>query len=154
MAAAAKNSIEGKAEPYLKRIENLLSDLDSMRSKYMSECKEVREDVKEVYQEAKSNGVLVKALRGIVQYRELERKQDAISAGLDIDEASAFEQLVEALGPLGKAAAAKAGYATGEDDKDVRPRHAQTREAERADEAALNKVGKGAAADSITDPVH
>lgn len=92
------NSIEGRAAPFLKRIESLFDDLESERGKYMSAAKGLREDIKSVYDEAKDKGVPVKALKGLVRYRELEKKQKAIGDGLDIDEASSFETLVEALG--------------------------------------------------------
>lgn len=107
--ALLKNSIEGKAEPYLRRIENVMAGMESRKGKYMSECKSDREDIKSILGEAKTAGVPTKALRGLVKYRELERKQKAIGEGLDIDEVSTFEILVEALGdfagtPLGEAA--------------------------------------------------
>src|SRR4029079_14076745 len=101
----AKNSLEGKAEAYLARIETLLADIDSERGLYMAHCKEFREDISEIYVEAKDNGVPVKALKGIVKYRQLKKKQDAIAATFDIDEAAAYETIREALGPLGAAAA-------------------------------------------------
>jgi uncharacterized protein (UPF0335 family) len=147
------NSLEGKAENYLKRIENLLGDLDSKRGSYMAECKEVREDIKEIYVEAKDNGVPVKALKGLVRFRQLEKKQRAISAGLDIDESAAYDTLVEQLGELGMAAAKRAGHApkqdgngAGEDDdRDLRPRHLQENEKTLRDTNPddLNKVGRG-----------
>lgn len=92
------NSIEGKAAPFLQRIENLHADLESKKGSYMAECKTVREDIKLVYGEAKEAGVPAKALRGVVKYRALTRKMDAIADGLDIDEQSSYETLVEALG--------------------------------------------------------
>lgn len=106
----AKNSLEGKAEAFLKRIETLMTDLESKRRTYMAECKVVREDIKEVYVEAKDKGVPTKALRGLVKHRQLEKRQRAIAEGLDMDEAAAYAQLVDALGDLGAAAAAAAGY--------------------------------------------
>lgn len=108
--ALAKNSIEGKSQAFLKRIETLMSESESAKATYMNECKERRSDIKAVYTEAKDAGVPVKALRGLVKYRELERKQEAIADGLDIDEASTYETLIEALGPLGEAAAKAAGH--------------------------------------------
>lgn len=109
--ALAANSVEGKAEPFLKRIENLHKDLDSERGSYMSKCKSIREDIKSVLDDAVDKGVPRKALKGLVKYRELERKQKAIGDGLDTDEQSNFESLVAALGqldgtPLGDAAKA------------------------------------------------
>ena len=113
MTKPASNSVEGKAEPFLARIENLNSNLASLQGKYMSDCKVVRDDIKEVYAEAKEAGVPSRALKGLAKYRKLERDQDKIGDGFDLDEQSAYESLVGALGDfadtaLGKAAAEKA----------------------------------------------
>jgi len=106
--AAAANSIEGIAEPFLKRIETLHGDLGSLRGTYMSDCKSVREDIKTVIAEAKDKGVPSKALKQLVKYRELERKQEALAANLDIDETATFETLVAALGDLASTELGKA----------------------------------------------
>lgn len=108
--ALAKNSIEGKSQAFLKRIETLKEQAESAKGKYLAECKTRNEDIKIIYTEAKDACVPTKALRGLVKYRELARKQEAIADGLDIDEASTYETLIEALGPLGEAAAKKAGH--------------------------------------------
>lgn len=107
------NSLEGKAEPFLKRIENILKAIESRKGEYMAEVKEYREDIASIYTEAKDKGVSPKALKGLVKYRELERRQQTLGDGLDISDASDFETLVAALGdfgdsPLGKAALDKA----------------------------------------------
>lgn len=142
--ALAKNSMEGKAEPFLKRIETLAADAESAKGTYLAECKERNGDRKEVYGEAKEAGVPVKALRGLVKKRELQRKADAIPNGLDIDEASAYSILCDALGDLGRAAAVKAGHAPKSDDeRDLRPDSLKQAEKERADEPALETVGRG-----------
>lgn len=147
--ATAKNSLEGKAKPYMERIEHLFADLESEKGSYMARCKEIREDIREIYTEAKNNDVPPKALRGLVKFRELERRQADIADGMDIDESAAYSHLVEALGPLGRAAAKAAGVEV-DDDKDVRPPHLKAKTEGRADEAALDKVGQGAAVDSLT----
>lgn len=104
------NSIEGRALPYLQRIEALNADLETERGTYMQRARSLRDDIKEVISEAKEkDSVPVKALKGLVRYRELEKKQKAIGDGLDIDEASTFEQLLEALGDFG---ATELGQAT------------------------------------------
>lgn len=108
--ALAKNSIEGKSQAFLKRIESIAAEGEIAKGTYMNECKLRREDIKAVYTEAKDAGVPAKALRGLVKYRDLERKQQAIADGLDMDEQSTYETLVEALGPLGEAAAKAAGH--------------------------------------------
>ena len=100
-ARLGDNTIEGRAQPFLKRIERLLDDLESERGTYMSRCKPLHEDIREVYAEAKDHGVAVKALKGLVKWRELEKKQAGIATDFeDIDEKATFDQLVEALGPL------------------------------------------------------
>jgi uncharacterized protein (UPF0335 family) len=137
--------MEGKAEAFLKRIETLNAENDSAKATYMAECKERREDIKQVYTEAKDAGVPTKALKGLVKRRQLMRKADAIPDGLDIDEQSAYSQLVEALGELGMAAARAAGHDVGDDDddRDFRGNAQRQAEQERADEAALAGVGRG-----------
>ena len=127
--ALAANSMEGKAEPFLKRIEVCLAEAESAKGTYMAECKERAADLKEIYTEAKDAGIPIKALKGVVKLRSLERKIDAISDGFDIDEAAAYETLCDALGPLGEAAAAAAGH----------PPKAEGR----ADEANLVQIGQG-----------
>ena len=79
----------------------------------MAECKVFRSDIKEIVAEAKDAGVSKRALKGIVKYREMERRQAALADGMEPDDADAFETLVAALGdladtPLGKAAQASA----------------------------------------------
>lgn len=152
--ALAKNSMEGKAEGFLSRIETLLAEMETAKSVYMNECKERRADIKEIYGEAKDAGVIPKALRGVVKARALEKKLDAIPDGFDDDESAAYETLCEALGDLGRAAAKAKGYAKDDDEKDLRPDALKQAEKERADADALSKVGRGpeakaAAVDSL-----
>ena len=108
----------------------------------MAECKEIREDIREIFVEAKDNGVPVKALKGLIRFRQLDKKQRAIAAGLDIDETAAYDLLVETLGELGTAAAKRAGYApadtAADDDRDFRPTNLRN-----TDPDDLNKVGRG-----------
>jgi uncharacterized protein (UPF0335 family) len=107
----AKNSLEGKAEEFLKRIETLHDDLETARGVYTQDCKMVREDIRSVYSEAKDKGVPVQALKGLVKHRQLTRKQNALAANFDHHEAAAFATLIAALGELGLAAARAAGHA-------------------------------------------
>lgn len=139
----AKNSMEGRAQEFLTRIENLNAEGETAKAEYMNECKSRREDIKSVYTEAKDAGVAVKALRGIVKRREMEKKIKAIPDGFDIDESSAYETLIEALGDLGKAAAKAAGHDVDDAAKDFRGNAQKQADQERKDEAALNGVGRG-----------
>lgn len=123
------NSIEGRSQPYLARVENVLADLDRMKGEYMAACKAKREDIKEIYKEAKDDDIPVRALKGLVKYRELERRQAELAETIPDEEVSEFEMLVEALGdyadtPLGQAALDLAG--DGDDGDDPRPRFKKT----------------------------
>ncbi len=97
-AKIAANTLEGRAAPFLERIERLAEEGESAKGTYMAECKERREDIKQIYIEAKDAGIATRALRAVVKGRGLQKKIDALDAGLDIDEASQFRHLAEALG--------------------------------------------------------
>ena len=147
--------VDALARPFLKRIEALYEELGSEQGKYMAEAARIKDDIADVYAEAKDKGVAVKPLKGLVKWRQLERKQEAIAAKLEDDDGAIYARLVETLGPLG-AAAAKAheekkkgnGKAPDDDDRDLRPRHlrqpgASAASAPRADEEHLAKIGRG-----------
>lgn len=148
--ALLPNSVEGKSAPYLARVENVLSDLETMKSEYMTACKAKRADIREIYKEAKDDDVPVRALRGLVKYRELERKQAALEETIPDEEVSEFQMLVEALGDfgdteLGQAALDLAGGDDGEED--ARPRFKQTE-----DEAPAKKTRAKKAAEPAESP--
>lgn len=98
------------AQGYVKRIETLLFEIDRLREAHQEDCKPYRDDIKSIYDEAKDHGVDPKALRAVVRYRGLERKQQKIEDDLDSAERHLFDQLVVQLGDLGRAAAERAGY--------------------------------------------
>jgi len=110
---ADSNSIEEVAAPFLEEVEGHLDELESLRGSYMSKCKKVRDQIKDVYLGAKEAGVKIKPLKGLVKWRQLERKKLKLEASFeeDEDEAAIYRRLVENLGPLGEAAAREAGYA-------------------------------------------
>jgi len=109
----------GSAEHYIERIENLYAQIDQLREQHQAECKEIREDIKSVYREAHDEGHEAKALKGVVKYRLLERKQQQIGADFDANERAAFDDLVDRLGELGRAAAEAAGHHY--DDEEQQP---------------------------------
>lgn len=123
----AANTLEGRAAPFLERIERVTEEGESAKGSYMAKCKERREDIKQIYIEAKDAGIATRALKAVVKRRALVKKIDALDAGLDIDEASQFRHLADALGgSLG-------AYAQ-----------------RRADDADLDKEADGAAAKPST----
>ncbi|MCK9994503.1 MAG: hypothetical protein Dbin4_03023 [Alphaproteobacteria bacterium] len=95
---------------FVARIENLHADLEKEKSAYMLACKALREDIREVLEEAQEKGLPKKPLRAIVKQRALEKKAAACRDDLeDSDHLSAFDIMKAALGdladlPLGQAA--------------------------------------------------
>lgn len=105
------NSIDEKARPFLERVESIVGDMESDKGAYMAKCRANRERIKDIVGEAKDAGLPVKAFRGLVKYRHLERKQQKIAAGFeDINESAIYQELVDTLGELGAAAARAAGF--------------------------------------------
>ncbi len=106
--ALAANSIEGKAKALADRIETILTQIEYEQYVCSETCAPMRDDIKEIWTEAKSSGLPVKAMRAYVRVRTAQRKA---VAKLEPDERASYEALREALGPLGAAAAEKAGFA-------------------------------------------
>jgi uncharacterized protein (UPF0335 family) len=142
---AARNTLDAKAKPFLDRIEHEFDELASLRGKYMADAKVIREDIKSIYAEAKDAGVTVTPLRALVQWRELERKQEALATDMDIDERAAYDQLVETLGPLGAAAKKAAGFSEEQPANDPKKSHPPT-------EAELATLGRGPRPDAGAGP--
>lgn len=111
MAEAAKptNGYDSdQVKSYLDRIANLKEEIASTMGSAMRECKSLRDDIKDIYAEAKANGIPLKALKAEVKLRELDQEKAKIIAGLDEEDESSLEQIQEALGdfassPLGEA---------------------------------------------------
>jgi uncharacterized protein (UPF0335 family) len=121
------HSVEGKSAPFLARVENVLDQLNTLKRKYMAECKGLRADIKQIYDDAKDADVPVRALKGLVKYRQLEKKQAAIADTIAEDEVDEYQMLKEALGDFGDTELGQAALdlAGGGDDEDVRPRFAR-----------------------------
>lgn len=97
-------------DSYVRRIEALDADLDSLRGKYMADCRSIKEDQASVIEEANVRSkVPKKALKKVLKERALARKIEALRAELEGDEQDSFDLLRQALGmlsdlPLGEAA--------------------------------------------------
>ena len=130
------NDLAARADPFLRRIESLRTDRETERGESMARCRVIADDIKEVYGEAKSKGIEVKALKALVKRRTLEGQIAALPAEFDIDEQAQYQALAEAFGdtPFGRHMAAKA---TGQPEPDP------WEQDERPDEEHLAKVGRG-----------
>lgn len=139
------NSLAAKARPFITDIEEIEREMDTLTGEHMARLKAKREERKSVYESAKDAGVPTRPLKGHIKLRKLQRKIDNIPTDFDIDEAAAYRELADGvLGDLGRAAAQAKGYGNGQDDdRDVRPPSLVRTEQERADQAALDQVGRG-----------
>lgn len=112
VAGAGANTIDPDvALRHVKHIESFTDRIEEIRGEMGGKIGAVKKKRDEAYAKAKEDGIPRKALKSIIQKRELERKMAAIKAKLvendeDGDEVAAYEQLEEALGPLGAAARA------------------------------------------------
>ena len=145
---AKTNDIAKKAEPFLHKIEGIDADIDSEKGRFMAFCKAKRKLIREALKAAKDEGVAIPAMKGLVEQRKLERKIAKIPTDFDMDEAATFRELVRVFGPLGQAAAARAGYGGKTDEGgggDPVPTGAEAKAAQQAGdhEAGLKTVGRG-----------
>lgn len=88
------------AQDFVDRIENLNADKRSIMGRAMNECRQVGEDIKIVYDEAKEAGIPKKALRLVIKTRALEAKAAEIRADLDSEDQNDYDLIRQALGDL------------------------------------------------------
>ncbi len=112
------NSLEGKAKALADRIEVLQIEIEDQQEACREACKPMRDDIAEIWKEAKGGELPEKSMRAYMKLRTAQRKT---LAKLNSHERAAFDNLREALGPLGAAAAERAGFPADE-TADVRPR--------------------------------
>ena len=70
----------------LGKIDGFDSDLDSEKGSYMSRCRNIRESIKAVYDEAKAHGVPQKELRTLVKIRKHEKASAKLYHELENDQ--------------------------------------------------------------------
>lgn len=102
-----------KVKSYVDRIEAIKEAIASEKGEFMASCKQHNEDIADILEEAKSNGLPKKALRSVVKTRELEAKLEAIRDELDEDLQDTYDNIRHAIGdlaetPLGEAALRRA----------------------------------------------
>lgn len=74
-----------------RRWDDLQSDLASLKGRYVSDCKEVRDDIKEMMQEAKERGIVLKPFKAHLKVRGLRNKIAEIRDELEPDDLSTFD---------------------------------------------------------------
>jgi uncharacterized protein (UPF0335 family) len=91
---------KGKVQDLVKRIENVEDEIASAKGIFMRKCAKLREDQKDIYEEAKGAGIPRKALRKVVKVRKLESDAEAVRDELETEEQDQFDLLRHALGDL------------------------------------------------------
>jgi uncharacterized protein (UPF0335 family) len=103
------SNIDAAGANYVERIENLQGAIEDIMDAAREDCSEHRDDLKQLFKDAKNDGYSAKVLKAVVAARKARRK---LSAG-DKDQ---FDKVRHALGdfsttPLGQAAVAADGGA-------------------------------------------
>jgi uncharacterized protein (UPF0335 family) len=98
-----------KMKSFVGRVENVEKELESLKGRYMSECKALREDIKDIFKEAQVEGVPTRPLKNYIKERQLLRKAEACRENLEADDQDSYDLIKQAMGdlaelPLGKAA--------------------------------------------------
>ena len=77
----------------LGKIDGYDADLDSMKGSYMASCRNVRENIKAVYEQGKASGIPEKELRTLVRIRKNERKNQRLFHDLESDQQEVLKML-------------------------------------------------------------
>jgi hypothetical protein len=77
----------------LGKIDGFEVDLMSERGSYMSKCRNIRENIKGVYDDAKTQGIPTKELKTLVKIRKNERKNIEMYNDLEADQQHALAML-------------------------------------------------------------
>lgn len=114
---ATNGFAEGVVRRVVDRLEELLGELGSERGQYMERCRRIRDTMKDVYQAARDeDGIPKKALKTLIEKRELAARIEDLVVNLEGDNLEAFQSLEQVLGdyvstPLGQAARTAADMA-------------------------------------------
>lgn len=97
--AAATNGYDKKTvNSYAARLDSIDEELETERGKYMKRCRELRDDIGEVLDEAKAKGIPKKAFKAVRKASKYQRKAERARDDLEPDEQDSFDALAIALG--------------------------------------------------------
>jgi len=92
--AHASNSFDPHVvNSLLRKLDNYDAELLSERGSYMSKCRNIRENMKAVFDEAKAGGIPTKELRTLIKIRSGERKNVELYNNLEADQQEALRML-------------------------------------------------------------
>ena len=98
-----------EAASFIDKVEELMKEKTSEQGTFMAKCKAINERIKEVLDDAKSQGVAKKLVKSIVSAREHEAKAKALRDDLEDEDQKFFVDIRKVLcdladTPLGAAA--------------------------------------------------
>jgi hypothetical protein len=98
-----------RVEPFIRKIESYLRDLESEKGSYMNVCKGIRAQMRDVIKDAADAGLPRTAFKEAIETLKLQRKLNKIRAELEEDMIEFHDQIVSAVEgledlPLGIAA--------------------------------------------------
>jgi len=85
---------------FIGRIEECEAEIMREHMAYMGKVKELREDIGEILEEAKTKGIPRKALRLVVKTRKKQAELERIREDLEGDEQDQYDLIQHALGDL------------------------------------------------------
>lgn len=97
---------------FIDKFEELEKEVLREKMAYMERCRRIREQQKDLLDDAKSQGLPKNVVKAVAKARELERKSQALMENLEDDQRQIFKDIREALGdyadlPLGAAAVSR-----------------------------------------------
>ena len=111
MAEKLQNSLsKDKICDAFTKVMHIKEQLDTEKGEYMKRCKVLRDEMKDVFSDAKNAGVPLKPLKEALKRFELERKAANCGDGLDALEIDDFKFIFDSITdfagtPLGKTVA-------------------------------------------------
>ncbi|MDQ0510929.1 hypothetical protein [Ancylobacter amanitiformis] len=74
-----------------RRYASYQGDLDSLRSDYMNACKDVRGDMKDLFEEAKERGIVLKPFKARLKVLNLRKRIEKVRDELEAEDARLFD---------------------------------------------------------------
>ena len=81
----------------VRRDDDIADELATLKGKFMSDCKALASDRKDLFKEAKDRGLNAKILRKNIKARDLRRSADALRDALEPDYHADFDQMAAVI---------------------------------------------------------
>jgi hypothetical protein len=109
MANPTNGITQDQVEPFMRKVESFLRDLESERGAYMNRCKGLRSAIEETLDDAKTAGIPKASMKAALKTIELQRRINKLRAKLEEDAALEHDMIIAAVEgmedlPLGIAA--------------------------------------------------